>query len=96
MIGISSMSARVGNPHRIVPCSRVTLRGSPFKNPATVKEVLLKCVPPLSLDEAAHIVDTAAGDEVTVIVCAKNEAEVYCRNLVENGFEATVWAGDKN
>jgi hypothetical protein len=76
MRGISSMSARVGNPHRIVPCSRVTLRGAPFKNPTTVKAVLLKCVPTLSLDEAAHIADTAAGDEVTVIVCAKNEAEV--------------------
>ena len=90
------MSARVGNPNRIVPCGRVMLRGAPFKNPATMKELLLKCVPPLSIDEAAKIVDTAAGDDATVIVCARNEAEMYCRNLIENGLEATVWAGDKN
>ena len=72
---------------------RVTLRGAPFKNPVTVKELLKKCIPPLSIEEAARIVEQATEHpetEATVIVCLENEAERYCRNLIDNGFESTI------
>ena len=72
---------------------RVTLRGAPFKNPATVKDLILKSVPRLSEEDAARVVERAIvqpDKETTVIVCLEQEANEYCRNLIENGLESNI------
>lgn len=75
-----------------IPLRRVVLRGSPFKNPRTVCSLLKLCIPKLSDERAAYIVNNAQVDDIgtTVIVCHKNEASIYTRNLIENGLEADI------
>jgi hypothetical protein len=81
------------SPENRTALRRVTLRGAPFKNPTTVKELIIKCVPRLSPDEANNVVEKAIAEpdkETTVIVCLEKDAQVYCRNLVENGLESEI------
>lgn len=76
-----------------IKIKRVVLKGAPFKNPKTVQDLVRLSVPKLSDDEARDIVEKAQKDpckEVTVIVCLEDDAERYCRNLVENGLLSEV------
>jgi hypothetical protein len=72
---------------------RVTLRGAPFRNPHTVKELVRDCVPKLSDEDAQMVIERAQEkphEDVTVIVCLEEDANIYCRRLVENGLLSEV------
>lgn len=88
-----SMSSSPDQTRVPVAIRRVVLRGAPFKNPATVKELVMHSVPRLTSEDADRVITQASEHptvDTTVIVCLENEANEYCRNLVENGLESEV------
>ena len=79
--------------NRALQLRRVVIRGAPFKNPSTVKDLIVKCVPKLTVDDAERVVEKATSSpqmDATVIVCLENDAKQYCRNLIENGLESDI------
>lgn len=70
---------------------RVTLLGGPFKNEATVRELLRLCVPELSQERIGEVVqECQASNKAYVITCPEMKAHQYVVNLVENGLYANV------
>ena len=79
------------SPSPKIKNNTVTLHGGPFKNTRTVEELLMACVPELTKEQVASVVESAhTNNHAHVISCSKVRAEVYCRNLVENGLYASV------
>lgn len=89
----SSLKTLSVSPENKIKVSRVVLRGGPFKNPTTVKQLVRLSVPKLTEEDAERIVEKVEMSplkEATVIVCLEKEAQEYCRNLVENGLESVI------
>lgn len=97
-IQIKSRNKTANSPSQSPSCSysppklrRVTLLGGPFKNEATVRELLRLCVPELSQERVGEVVqECQAKHAAHVITCPETKAHQYVVNLVENGLYADV------
>lgn len=82
-----------GSPSDRLKIRRVVIRGAPFHNPKTVRDLLVQCVPKLTEEDAERVIEKATQSpdkDTTVIVCLEKDATQYCRNLVDNGLESDI------
>ena len=65
----------------------VVLRGAPFYNKETVINLIISCVPSISVSQASTIIEEVEkNSKATIITCSANKAYIYCNNLIENGL----------
>jgi len=76
---------------RFLPPYRVILHNDDHNSMDHVVASLLKCVPPLTMEDAAAIMLTAHNHgQATVIECPKETAEHYRDSLESCGLTATI------
>ena len=76
---------------RLLPPYRVLLHNDDHNDMAHVVRALLRSVPSLSTEAAVRIMLTAhLRGMAQVIVCVKEQAELYCERLTGFGLTATM------
>ncbi|MBA4181946.1 MAG: ATP-dependent Clp protease adaptor ClpS [Anaerolinea sp.] len=76
---------------RLLPPYRVVLHNDDHNSMDHVVRSLLRCVPSLTIEEAAQIMITAhENGQATVIECPKEAAEHYRDGLESCGLTATI------
>lgn len=70
---------------------KLVLKGGPYHNINTVKELLVSCVPELSHRQASVIVREAQkNNHASIVLSDKKSASNGCVCLIENGLYASV------
>ncbi|CAI5485885.1 unnamed protein product [Closterium sp. Naga37s-1] len=73
------------------PLYRVMLHNDNFNRREYVVQVLMKCVPGMTVDQAVNIMQEAhVNGMACVLICVQHEAEEVCLNLRSNGLVSSI------
>ncbi|GAQ82212.1 Clp protease adaptor containing protein [Klebsormidium nitens] len=81
---------------KLSPPYRVMLHNDNFNKREYVVQVLMKCIPEMTVDIAVNIMQEAHVNGVAcAITCGQEEAEEYCNALRNNGLVSSIEPADK-
>eukprot|EP00898_Chlorokybus_atmophyticus_P005808 jgi/Chlat1/6228/Chrsp44S05820 len=76
---------------KMAPPYRVLLHNDDFNRREYVVQVLMKCIPSMTVDVAVNIMNEAHVNGLSnVIICGRDEAEGYCEALRGNGLISSI------